>query len=142
MISLNAPPGAGNKVRTPERRPYGVLKNNSEKRKEKKMNNWFDSGYSVGHSESSATSKNKINSYSQAVKNRYLQLFDLDVTYSTASFQSSLDTCKGTVTSSNVLSDCTHPTQRHDFSLHKDGDNYNYSNHIVLFIYFEFMRDR
>ena len=94
------------------------------------LKNWFDSGYSVGHSESSTTSKNKINSYSQAVSNRYLQLFDLDVTYSTSPFQSSLDTCKGTVTGSNLLSNCTHSTQRHDFSLNKSGENYStiYSN--------------
>ena len=94
------------------------------------INNWFDSGYSVGNSESSTTSKNKINNYLQAVSNRYLQLFDLEVTYNTQSFQSSLDSCKGTVTSSNLLSDCIHSTLRHDFALNKSGENYStiYSN--------------
>ena len=71
--------------------------------------NFYDKGYFIGYSESEATSVNKINSYMDAVAERYLELFGLEITIPSAEYyESAIDTCKETVNSSNIDTLCSH----------------------------------
>jgi len=71
--------------------------------------NYFDAGYSVYHYETSAVSSGMIDGYMDAIADRYYELFGLTLLYDSASYyQSPIDICKGTVTLSNINTECTH----------------------------------
>lgn len=73
------------------------------------LNSYYDDGYYVYYNESSAVSAQKISSYTTAVINRFNQLFDVTLVKNLVShYDSPLDQCKGTVTSSNIDTFCSH----------------------------------
>ena len=92
---------------------------------EAELVNYFDKGYYKGYGESQSSSINSIDSYSDAVAQRYKDLFGLNLSFESAEYYpSQLDTCKGTVTTSNVSSPCVHTLSRHDFLFKRSGDTY------------------
>lgn len=86
------------------------------------VNNYFDDGYAVRYYPSltlntaRTNSRNDINAYTSVIKNRYMELFGLDITMNSHNggnakdFRSAIDICKGTVTSSNIDTLCSHTT--------------------------------
>ena len=71
--------------------------------------NYFDNGYSVYRGATHSVSSSLINGYMDKVATRYSELFDLTLVYDSASYyQSPIDICKGTVTLSNISTECTH----------------------------------
>ncbi len=97
------------------------------------VNNYYDHGYHVRYGESEATSRGKINSFTETISLRYMEIFGLYLVQNNATyFNSALDACKGTVTSCttgihadnecnetgcNIAKMCTHGT------IHTDRDN-------------------
>ena len=77
------------------------------------VNNYYDLGYSVYYSETSSTSAVNINTYLENVGNVYCDLLGLDLTYTASYYNSPIDICKGTVTSSNIHTLCTHLGTKH-----------------------------
>lgn len=77
------------------------------------MNNYFDHGYSVYWGESEAQSKAAIDNYSRQIAERFSTLFGVQLNYTTNSFTSLADSCKGTVTPENLNAECNHPTYLH-----------------------------
>ena len=73
------------------------------------VNNRFDAGYSVFHRETSTQSANMLNNYMAGVADRYMSLFGLKITYSSASgFTSMADSCKGNVNELTIGNLCSH----------------------------------
>ena len=73
------------------------------------VNSYYDNGYSVYYSESSSTSQNNINEYITNIAVRYLDLFGLAISFNSATYYlSPIDNCKGTVTSANIDTLCSH----------------------------------
>ena len=71
--------------------------------------NYFDYGYSVYYNASNSASRITINGYMDDIANRYYQLLGLTLLYDSASYyESPIDICKGTVTSSNISTLCSH----------------------------------
>lgn len=71
--------------------------------------NRYDKGYSVYYGETEATSRSKISSYTSSVGSRYSSLLGLTLSSATpAYYKSTCDNCKGTVTSSNLDTLCSH----------------------------------
>ena len=72
------------------------------------VDNYFDNGYSVRYGETNNASQAILNGYMEAISDRYRELLGLDFIYSTNYYNSGVDQCKGTVTSSNIDSLCGH----------------------------------
>lgn len=79
------------------------------------VSNYYDNGYSVRYDETNNTSQMTINNYFYEVSNRYREILGLDISYSTNYYNSIVDQCKGTVTSSNINSLCSHNTQHTNY---------------------------
>ncbi|WP_303804440.1 DNRLRE domain-containing protein [Ruminococcus flavefaciens] len=70
---------------------------------------YFDDGYSVYYGESRVDSVNRLNGYLSEISKRYYDLLGLTVLFDGASYYNSpIDICKGTVTSSNIDTLCNH----------------------------------
>ena len=71
--------------------------------------NYYDTGYPIRYGESATVASSKIESYVDAVANQYLKIFGLELTIANATYyQSPIDICKGTVSSSNIDDICSH----------------------------------
>ena len=71
--------------------------------------NFYDNGYSTRYGENGTASVSKINSYINDVSMQFLKIFGVEITAPTATYyNSAIDTCKGTVNSSNINKLCTH----------------------------------
>ncbi len=78
------------------------------------VNNYFDNGYSVYYNESTNNSITKINSYLKSVTGRYCELLSLYIVIESPTYYNSpIDVCKGTVSSSNIDMLCTHSGTEH-----------------------------
>lgn len=76
--------------------------------------NYFDDGYSVYYNETNSVSRSLINGYMDDIADRYYDLFGLTLLYDSASYyESPIDVCKGTVSSSNISTSCTHSGTAH-----------------------------
>lgn len=85
------------------------------------VNMYFDNGYPIRYGETQAASRTALDGYMQNIAARYEQLFNLRIQYNNAAyFQSAIDDCKGTVTSSNVDTLCSHSG-----TIHTDLNNVN-----------------
>jgi len=99
---------------------------------EAELVNYFDKGYYKGYGESQSSSINAIDSYSYDLSQRYKELFGLELSYNAEYYPSQLDICKGTVTTSNISSECSHTLTRHDFLFKRSGDtNLPISSHFI-----------
>lgn len=79
------------------------------------VNSYYDNGYPVRYNESSAVSRSAINGYIEDVSTIYRNLFGLDiVSNGTIYFNSIADSCKGTVSDSNINTLCTHSDRHTD----------------------------
>ncbi len=96
------------------------------------INSYYDNGYSVRYGESSATSSSNIKEYSDTIASRYFDLLGFSLTVNTPTYyNSAIDKCKGTVTTSNIDTICTHSGTIHtnrssviaDFSAHYPGND-------------------
>ena len=94
------------------------------------VNNYFDDGYSVYYIETNDISSTNINTYLNNIAKRYYELFGMELTYTTNQYSSPIDECKGTVTSSNIDTLCTHLIKHTDrtnviasFTLSHSGNN-------------------
>ena len=96
------------------------------------VNNYYDHGYHVYNNETEAQTKAFINNTMDAVSERYLELFNLIITCNSATYYASItDTCKGTVTTANINTLCSHTNSAHtnrmplltDFNSHITGSN-------------------
>jgi len=92
----------------------------------------FDDGYSVYYGETRTDSINRLNGYLSEIAARYYALFGLTILFDGASYYNSpIDVCKGTVTSSNINTLCTHSGTIHtersnvisSFNSHFSGSN-------------------
>ena len=73
------------------------------------VNAFYDHGYHVRYGETEAVSREKITQYNLAVSERYLELFGLVIQVNTPQyFNSAIDNCKGTVSSNNIDTLCSH----------------------------------
>jgi len=73
------------------------------------VKNYYDSGYFIRYSESEATSRSSINSYTSTVSQVYLKTLGLLINSNTPQYYNSpVDQCKGTVTSTNIDTLCSH----------------------------------
>lgn len=71
--------------------------------------NYYDMGYPVRYSETAETSVNNIDSYINAISTQYLKLFGLELTAPSAVYyKSPIDSCKKTVSISNIDTLCSH----------------------------------
>lgn len=108
------------------------------------VNSYYDNGYSVRYGETNSQSVAKIEGYMSAISNRYNELLNLTVyTNSPTYYSSPIDICKGTVTSSNINTLCSHSGTIHtdrsevisDFKNHYIGNNITtnllWSNHKI-----------
>ena len=81
--------------------------------------NYYDHGYHVRFLENENTSKDKIDAYSKAVADMYLQLLNLEISIVYPQYYSSpIDQCKGTVNILNINTICDHE----DGKNHTDRD--------------------
>lgn len=95
------------------------------------VNNYYDMGYPVRYNESESISKSIINGYLDDVNDRYLEILGLSLSNNgTQYFNSIADTCKGTVTSSNINTLCAHSANHtaamniaYDFITYYQGTN-------------------
>ena len=108
--------GIGGNGRNVEQRSYS---NNSiykdewiilkEQTKYTMVFNYYDAGYYTYYGETSTASQQKLNEYMETISDRYLSLLDFNVLYVPAEYyHSPIDICKGTVTTSNINTLCTH----------------------------------
>ena len=93
------------------------------------VNNYFDKGFPVYYSETMSTSQDNINGYLNSVRNRYRSLLGLyiirnDATY----FPSPIDSCKGTVSSSNINTLCAHADDHTDSTKYRSEFKYSHQN--------------
>ena len=81
--------------------------------------NHYDMGFVARYGGSSSVVASKIDTYMDAVAERFLELLDLVLISSNATYyQSPLDICKGTVSSSNIDNLCSH-----DGVIHSERSN-------------------
>ncbi len=87
------------------------------------VNNYYDAGYFVYYDESQATSQANINNYIKAIANRYMQLFDLELSYNGASrLYTTIDNCKVN-TYENLDRLCPH-AEKHTVLFNRSGESY------------------
>lgn len=92
--------------------------------------NYYDNGYLVRYGESEDQAVEKINGYTEAVSKRFDEIFDLIIINPSATYyNSAMDQCKGTVTSTNIDTLCqelvSHTNRNNvvsDFKFHKVGN--------------------
>ena len=73
------------------------------------VRNYFDDGYSVYYNETNSLSSSSISSYMDEIADRYYDILGLTLIYDDAAYyESPIDMCKGTVTSSNINTLCAH----------------------------------
>ena len=73
------------------------------------LNSYYDLGYPTYYSEGNDVSENRINGYMVAVRDRYDELFNLKLSVPhTKYYYSGIDGCKGTVSSKNINTLCSH----------------------------------
>ena len=78
------------------------------------VNNFYDKGYYIRYGESESVSHNEIENYNFAVSQVYLKLFGLLIYSNGAQYYNSpIDQCKGTVSSSNIDTMCSHSGTAH-----------------------------
>ena len=80
------------------------------------VNTYYDKGYYVFYNQTENAAKSKIDSYTRAVAETYLEIFGVSIEIPSATyFESCIDQCKGTVTSANInsLCNCTGITAPH-----------------------------
>lgn len=92
------------------------------------VNSYYDNGYPVRYNESSVVSCSAINGYIEDISTIYRNLFGLDiVSNGTMYFNSVADSCKGTVSNSNINTLCTH-SDRHTDAMNIARDFIKYYN--------------
>ena len=71
--------------------------------------NYYDTGYSVRYNETANESATQINGYNNLIAEQYLKLLGLSIMPTSAQYyQSPIDICKGTTTTDNINTTCTH----------------------------------
>ncbi len=80
------------------------------------VNNYYDNGFLVYHGLSSTEAKSLIKEHFENVSSVYFNLLGLNLLYDSSNnkkavyYESPIDECKGTVTTSNINTLCTHST--------------------------------
>ena len=79
-----------------------------------KINSYFDSGFTVFYGYTSEESIEMINACMEEVCEKYYELFKLRILYDSAEYyKSAIDTCKGTTSSANIDTLCSHSGDSH-----------------------------